>query len=236
MLGTVGVSTLTALGGCLGDVLGNGGTGTLATHISDDPGDIEDFESCVVTVTSIDVKRGDATADDGDDDADAGNETATESTADGDGPDEDDEDGSEEDGVETFDVDDAEVDLTEVQDDRSQLVSEVELETGDYAWLRVNLDSEIDAELTDGSDADVMVPSNGLKLNMAFEIRADTTTNFTADFTPVKRGQANSYNIQPVTQEVTVTYGDSTEGDGTTQNDGTNEETTTNETTAETTA
>lgn len=143
--------------------------------MSDDPGDIEDFESCVVTVTAVDVMSADEDAEE----------------------------------PETIEVDDAEVDLTEVKNDESQLVSEAELDTGDYEWLRVTVSDDVDATLADdGGDAEVMVPSDGLKMNEAFEIRADQTTSFTADFTPVKRGQAASYNIQPVSNEVTVTYED----------------------------
>ena len=183
LLGTTAVSTLAALGGCLGSLSGDDSTGTLATHVSDDPGDIEDFESCVVTVTAIDVLSADGDAEE----------------------------------PETIQVDDAEVDLTEVKNEKSQLVSETELESGDYEWLRVTVSDDIDATLADGGgDAEVTVPSGGLKLNKAFEIRADSTTTFTADFTPVKRGQASSYNIQPVSNEVTVTYESEGTEDGTT--------------------
>ncbi len=173
MLGAVGASTLAAFGGCLSSIAG-ASTGTLATRVSDRPGDIEDFESCVVTVVELDVMP-------------AGDDAE----------------------LETIDVADGDVDLTEVKGDRSQLVNEADLDTGDYDWLRVTIDGAVDATLADGGgDAEVKVPSDGLKLNKAFEIREGETTSFTADFTPVKRGQAASYNIQPVTQEVTVTYED----------------------------
>jgi len=173
LLGTVGASTLAALGGCLSSIAG-ASSGTLATRVSDDPGDIEDFESCVVTVTEVHVMP-------------AGEDAAE---------------------PETIDVTDGDVDLTEVKGDESQLVSEADLEVGEYDWLRVKVDGDVDATLADGGDAEVKVPSNGLKLEKAFEIREGETTTFTADFTPVKRGNQNSYNIQPVTQAVTVTYED----------------------------
>lgn len=175
LLGTTTATTLAALGGCLGSFTGSASTGTLATHVSDDPGDIEDFESCVVTVTAIDVMS---------------------AAADAEAP-------------ETMAVDDAQVDLTEVKNEKSQLVSEADLDVGDYEWLRVAVSDDVDATLADGGgDAEVMVPSNGLKMNEAFEIRPNTKTSFTADFTPVRRGQAASYNIQPVSNQVTVTYED----------------------------
>lgn len=190
LLGTATASTFAALGGCLGSFTGSASTGTLATHVSDDPGDIEDFESCVVTVTAIDVM---SAAEDAEDAA-------------------------------TIEVDDAAVDLTEVKNEKSQLVSEADLDAGDYEWLRVTVSDDVDATLADGGgDAEVMVPSDGLKMNEPFEIRADTRTTFTADFTPVRRGQAASYNIQPVSNEVTLSYEDeeTTAGTNTTTTSGT---------------
>lgn len=183
VLGSIGASTVAALGGCLGS-LGGSSTGTLATRVSDRPGDIEDFESCVVTVVELDVMPAGEDAD-----------------------------------VETIDVEGGDVDLTEVKGDESELVNEADLETGEYDWLRATIDGDVDATLADGGgSAEVKVPSNGLKLEKAFEIREGERTTFTADFTPVERGQANSYNIQPVTQEVTVRYeddGESTAGTAT---------------------
>jgi len=173
MIGAIGASTLAALSGCISSIAG-ASSGTLATRVSDRPGDIEDFESCVVTVTEVHVMP-------------AGDDAE----------------------LEKLDVEDGDVDLTEVKGDKSQLVNEADLDAGDYDWLRVKIDGDVDAKLADGGgDAEVMVPSNGLKLNKAFEIREGETTTFTADFTPVKRGNTGSYNIQPVTKEVTVTYED----------------------------
>lgn len=181
-LGAAGASTLAAFAGCMGSLTG-GSTGTLATRVSDRPGDIEDFEECIVTVTEVDVMPADA------------------------------------DETETIDVEDGAVDLTEVKGEKSQLVSEADLETGDYDWLRVKLDGSVDATLAEsGESATVKVPSESLKLNKAFEIREGQTTTFTADFTPVKRGQGSTYNIMPVSEEVTVSY----EDDGSSNSTGTN--------------
>jgi uncharacterized protein YaiE (UPF0345 family) len=47
-LGLVGASTAVALAGCTGV-----STGTLATRVSDQPGDIGDFESVVITTTEL---------------------------------------------------------------------------------------------------------------------------------------------------------------------------------------
>jgi hypothetical protein len=53
--GAAAVGT-TALAGCAG---GGTATGTLATRVSDQPGDISDFESCVVTIEGIWIKPAD---------------------------------------------------------------------------------------------------------------------------------------------------------------------------------
>ncbi|ELZ81230.1 hypothetical protein C454_09301 [Haloferax gibbonsii ATCC 33959] len=175
-------------------------TGTLSARVSDKPGDIADFESCVVTVSTVRVKPDDGEA-------------------------------------ESLDAGDAELDLVELQGDASALVEEFELESGTYESLQVEV-SETDATLTDGSSATVEVPGSApLKFERSFEIRADETTTFTADFTPVKAGNAGKYVLQPVADEVTVTYestettANETETNGT-ATDSTATETTTNETTS----
>lgn len=178
----------TALAGCSG---GSGGsTGTLATRVSDQPGDIDDFERCVVTITEVTVKPADG-------------EERTE------------------------DIDDTDADLTELQGSASKLAGESDLPTGEYEYIKVGVADEFDAVLTDGSETELKVPSNGLKFNQSFEIREDETTIFTADFTPVKRGQSNGYLIQPVASETTVRYegesttdGDTMESGGSTSEDG----------------
>lgn len=171
-----------ALAGCLG--LAGGATGTLATRISDQPGDIDDFESCIVTIDAVEVRpaTGDGVPDGGIVSVDAGGATA---------------------------------DLVDLQGDRSALVAKSDLAVGEYEWLRLLIDG-VDATLTDGSDAAVTTPGAApLKFNESFEIRADTTTTFTADFTPVKQGQSGGYVLQPVADEVTVTYSDEPTATGT---------------------
>jgi len=162
----------TALAGCSGGS-GGGSTGTLATRVSDQPGDIDDFERCVVTITEVTVKPADG-------------EERTE------------------------DIDDADADLTELQGSASKLAGESDLPTGEYEYLKVGVADEFDAVLTDGSETELKVPSNGLKFEQSFEIREDEKTIFTADFTPVKRGQGNGYLIQPVASETSVRYEDET--------------------------
>lgn len=174
IIATSGAALGTAVAGCLG---GGGSTGTLATQVTDQPGDIDDFESCVV----------EPSADDG--------ATDTEGT----GMDDDE-------GEESYDVDDAEADLVELQDGETELVAEQELETGEYDYLKLVV-SGVEATLSDGGDAAVTTPGEApLKFDRSFDIRSDTRTAFTADFTPVERGQAGGYILQPVADGTEVSY------------------------------
>lgn len=169
---------IAGLAGCVG----GDGSGTLATQVTDQPGDIADFESCVVTIVGMWL---------GTDDAEAG-----------------DEDGDEEpSGREYHEYDEPqEADLVELQGENTQLVDERELGAESYESLQLDTDG-IDATLEDGESAEVSVPGEApLTFNEPFEIREDTRTTFTADFTPVKRGQAGGYILQPVAQGTTVTY------------------------------
>ena len=209
----------TGLAGCLG---GNGddgsgdSAGTLTTRVIDQLGDIADFESCVVTVTEIRVKpSGSGATDDGETateteaaeaaEADDG-ETATETEAAETVETNDKEINSDGEGEARIDVDDAEADLVELQDEETELVSEAELETGEYEYLKLEV-SDVDAELSGGDEAEVDTPGNApLKFNESFEVRAETRTVFTADFTPVKRGQQDSYILKPVAEGVEVEY------------------------------
>jgi hypothetical protein len=181
LIATGSVAAGASLAGCIGSA-----TGTLATQVTDQPGDISDFESCVVTITELRIKPA---SEDGDDDG--GNET--------------DGEGDDTSAEETYEVDDAEADLVELQDGNTQLVDEQELDAGDYEYLKIQV-SNVDATLDDGSDADVSTPGNApLKFNQSFEIREDTRTVFTADFTPVKQGQSGGYVLQPVADGTMVT-------------------------------
>ena len=187
-LGATGMAAaaLSGLAGCLG---GSGGeTGTLATEVKDQPGDIADFESCIVTIDGIWVAPGSG-------------ETTTTDTASADS------EGTDDGGREYYQFDEPqEADLVELQDGNTKLVGEQELPTGDYAFLQLDV-TGVDATLKEGGEATVTTPGEApLKFNASFEIRAEETTTFTADFTPVKRGQTGSYVFQPVASGVTVSY------------------------------
>jgi hypothetical protein len=192
----IAAASTVGIAGCMGTASAT--TGTLATRVSDRPGDIDDFESCLVTLSTIRITPAD---------------------------------GEEQ----SFDAGDTEVDLVDLQGDASTLVDEVDVETGSYDSLQLEV-SSTNATLTDGSEATVEVPGSApLKFEKPFEIRADETTTFTADFTPVKAGNAGKYVIQPVADEVTVAYENNEEGGDTTTTSESTTETTNTTTTGETT-
>lgn len=187
---SIATVAIAGLAGCLGGGSEGGDeTGTLSTSVTDQPMDIGDFESLVVTIVGLWL--GPRAAD---------TATSTE-TEDGD-----------ESGREYYEFDSpAEANLVELQDGSVQLVDERELETAEYAFLQLDTDG-IDATLTDGSEATVETPGNApLTFNEPFEIREQTQTSFTADFTPVKRGQTATYVLQPVAQGIDVSYEDDTD-------------------------
>jgi hypothetical protein len=158
-----------ALAGCSG----GGDTGTLATYVSDQPGDIADFDTLLIQVSAVYVKP------------------------------------AEEDRQ--IISADAEVDLTELVGEASDLVDETELESGDYEFLQLQAEAT-EATLADGGSATVELSGDApLTFEQAFEIRSGETTRFTADFTPVKQGQTGRYTLQPVADEVDVSYGTETE-------------------------
>lgn len=192
------------LAGCVGDDTSVEATGTLATRVTDQPGDIGDFESCIVTIQGMWTKP--TGVDDEDDEDDDGEN-------DGDNDEDNDEDEEE-----TPDLSDAreyhefdepqEADLVQLQDGETQLVDEQELAAREYEFLQLDV-ADVDGTLADGDDADVSTPGNApLQFKHRFEIREGQRTVFTADFTPVRRGATGSYLLQPVAQGTTVEYED----------------------------
>lgn len=177
------LSSAGAVAGTIGfaGCLGGGGTGTLATQVSDQPGDIGDFESCVVTVVGMWI---------GTEDAESG-----------------DEDGEEPSDRAYYEYDEPQAaDLVDLQGESTQLVDDRDLDVATYAFLQLDVDG-VDATLDDGSDTTVEVPGEApLTFNREFEVREDTRTTFTADFTPVARGGAGGYVLNPVPDEITVEY------------------------------
>ncbi|MBX0285776.1 DUF4382 domain-containing protein [Halomicroarcula sp. F28] len=193
-LQTAGVAATAGLiAGCSGSTGGDGTKtyGTLATSVTDMPGDIADFESCVVTIAGIWVKP----AESGTESAEETPETAT-------------EDGTDADGRRYIEFEEPqEADLVQLQGANTQLLDETEVETGDYRYLQLDV-TGVEGTLDDGSETTVDTPGNApLKFNAAFEIREEETTRFIADFTPVKRGP-RGYIVQPVATGTKVLYGE----------------------------
>ena len=217
-LRATGAAALGAAGlaGCVGRA-----SGTLATQVTDQPADIDDFESLVVTVEGFWL--GPEGAEPESDDAEAdGDETDADDGDGADGGGDDAADGNETDGEEDaeegreyheFD-EPQEADLVELQNGETQLIDERELQTGEYPYLQLDV-SSADGTLTDGSDAAVDLPGNApLKFNEAFEIRENTRTTFTADFAPVLRGNGR-YLLRPVPSGIEVEYEESrSDGEG----------------------
>ena len=209
-LQATGAAALGAAGlaGCVGRA-----TGTLATRVTDQPADIGDFESLVVTVQGIWLgpesaesgADGNETGDDGGDDANA--------TDDADGNETDGGDGDEPAGREYHEFDESqEADLVQLQNGETQLIDERELSIGTYQFLQLDV-TNVDGTLEGGDEADVDLPGNApLTFNEAFELRENTRTSFTADFAPVRRGNG-SYLLRPVPRGVEVSYGGTDEGD-----------------------
>ena len=204
---------------------GDDGTafGTLSTSVTDQPSAIDDFESLTVTIDGIWIAP--AGSDEEDDDSDEAmngtdtnetdtnetdtNETETNETAGGDAEEmEEADDDGEDDGRRYIEFEEPqEADLVQLQGSSTKLIDETEVETGDYAFLQINV-AGTEGVLTDGSEAEVTTPGNApLKFNTSFEIRPAETTRFIADFAPNKRGR-NGYIIRPVATSTTVLYGD----------------------------
>jgi hypothetical protein len=219
-LQATGAAALGAAGlaGCVGRA-----TGTLATAVTDQPADIADFESLVVTIEGIWLgPEGAESGEDGnatdDENATDGNVTDGDDTADGAGGNETDaEDGSDEDddgpaGREYLEFDESqEADLVQLQNGETQLIDERELSVGTYRFLQLDV-SNVDGTLAEGGEAEVDLPGNApLTFNAEFDVRENTRTVFTADFAPVRRGNGR-YLLRPVPSGISVDY-EETDGD-----------------------
>ncbi|WP_144923560.1 DUF4382 domain-containing protein [Halorubrum salsamenti] len=217
---------VSGLAGCVGRA-----TGTLATAVTDQPADIGDFESLVVTVEGIWLgPEGAESGADGNetDDGNATNADGTDGNETDDGSDgEDDEEGGEPSGREYLEFDEAqEADLVRLQNGETKLIDERELSVGTYRFLQLDV-SNADGTLEGGDEAAVDLPGNApLTFNAGFDVRENTRTVFTADFAPVRRGNGR-YLLRPVPSGIEVDYeetdGESGDGNGTDDDtDGTN--------------
>jgi hypothetical protein len=196
-VGGVAAASTVGLAGCMGS---SEATGLLSTTVTDQPGDIADFESCVVTIDGIWVKPAESDDEDSEDET---NETE-------DGVQEQQEgDVDQGEGREYYEFEEPqEADLVNLQGGETQLVDEDrELPVGSYEFLQLDI-SGVTAILADsGEEATVDTPGNApLQFKLAFEIREGERTIFTGDFTPVKRGQTGRYLLQPVATNTGVSY------------------------------
>ncbi len=224
-LGAAGAAAVgtTALAGCVGQA-----SGALTTHVTDQPADIGDFESLIVTIEGIwlgpegaesgaddeatgNVSDDEATGNVSDDEAtgnvsDDGSETG-DGAADGDDTGDGDEDDDGPSGREYHEFDEPQqADLVELQDDSVQLIDERELDVATYRFLQLNV-SDVEGTLVDGGEATVYLPGQApLTFNASFEIREDTRTSFVADFAPVRRGRTETYLLRPVPRGIEVSY------------------------------
>ncbi len=201
--GLAALSTV-GLAGCTGDD-SSGATGLLSTAVTDQPGDIADFESCVVTIDGIWVKP--ASDEDSEDDSDGEDDGTNETDEDVQQQEEGDVDEGE--GREYYEFEEpAEADLVDLQDGETQLVDEDrELAVGDYEFLQLDI-SGVEGVLADsGEETTVDTPGSApLQFKLAFEIREDERTVFTGDFTPVRQGRTDRYLLQPVATNTGVSY------------------------------
>ncbi len=203
-LQATGAAALATVGlaGCVGQA-----TGTLATSVTDQPADIGDFESLVVTIEGIWL--GPEGAESGAD----GNQTDTETDDGADDEEDADDEETESSGREYLEFDEPqEADLVQLQGESTQLIDERDLSVGTYQFLQLDV-SNVDGTLSDGGEATIDLPGNApLTFNQEFEVREDTRTSFTADFAPVRRGTGD-YLLRPVPRGIEVLYEETSDGE-----------------------
>jgi len=199
-------------GGDAGTADGTGGDdgGTVNFYISDQQNAIDQFEHLNVTITEVTLVRADeddeddADTDDADaDDSNANDENETETTE----PTEtestetsesDDGDAGDSEQV-TYEVDDVTLDLTELQGANASKLGSVPVPNGTYTTVFIEVES-VNGTLTDGSPANVKLPSNKLRLNKEFTVGDGEEVDFVYDVTVFERGP-NGYILKPVAGE-----------------------------------
>jgi hypothetical protein len=173
---TVLVAAMLVVAGCgagvsPGDGGDGGGDGTVNMYISDQQNAIGDFDHLNVTVTTIAAHRVD--------------DSETEA--------------NESEWVEQ-DVDNVTVDLTELQGENATQLGQLAVPDGTYNKVFIHVTGDIDATLTDGSAADVKLPSNKLHLNADFTIGDGETVDFVFDLGVTERG-SQGYILKPIASE-----------------------------------
>lgn len=160
--------------------MGNGGgnTGTLATYVSDQPGDIDDFESCVVTITEVRIKPADG-------------EPITKSV----------------DSVEA-DLVTLQGNQQKLVDKSDLAAGEYEYVHLSISNVEATLTGGGSANVMTAGEAGLKFQTFVVEGEQSetFEIRAGETASFTADFTPIEQGKTGRYVLKPVADEVRVVY------------------------------
>ncbi|WP_254762523.1 DUF4382 domain-containing protein [Natrinema marinum] len=235
------VAALVAIAGCAGGMGGepaqqatnddgetmgssDGGVGTAAFYVSDEPNVIDDFEHLNVTITKVGFKKA-GSASDGDgnetddggtesDGSESGNETAADEGNETDTGNETDADdagnetdadeeakdgdgGAPEAGWIEYDVNETTVDLTELKGANASMIDEFELPAGEYETVFIYV-SDTEGVLTDGSTTQVKLPSNKLKLHTTFTVGNNESVDFVYDIAPHKAGKSGKYVLRPV--------------------------------------
>ncbi len=222
------VAALVAVAGCAGGVGGgfdgdpatddttdpvdgtdaiDGDSATATFYVSDEPNQIDDFEHLNVTVTKVGFKktgdvadeRTDANETDGESEGEPENETREASGAEESGePDE--SDGAADERWIEYDVDEKTVDLTELKGANATALDEFELPEGEYETVFIYV-SDTEGILTDGTETNVKLPSQKLKLHTAFTVGAGDEIDFVYDIAPHKAGKSGKYILKPVISE-----------------------------------
>lgn len=201
-LKTTGIAStagLVGLAGCADNGTTADTTGLLSTAVTDQPGDIADFDSCLVTLSGVHLSPR-SPVDDEDDDTENGE---TEENDDFEDQDEDDIDDSP--GRTFYEFDEPQtVDLVELQGEAREFIDEDrEVPTGQYNYMQLEV-SDVEGTV-DGETVTVDTPGAArIQFNRQFSILEDHRTEFTADIVPVQRGQAGEYVLQPVPSGITV--------------------------------
>ncbi|MFC6767983.1 DUF4382 domain-containing protein [Natrinema soli] len=236
------VAALVAIAGCTGGMGGDltndtttddssttdssdGGAGTAAFYVSDEPNVIDDFEHLNVTITKVGFKKageggdGDSEETDGEDTTESDDESPNETDGETDTNETDEEASGEMDGNESeaedeeaggnddgdasdggwveHDVDSRTVDLTELKGANASVIDEFELPAGDYEKVFIYV-SDTEGILADGSTTRVKLPSNKLHLNTGFTVGNGERVDFVYDIAPHKAGKSGKYILKPV--------------------------------------
>ncbi|MFB6236304.1 MAG: DUF4382 domain-containing protein [Halopenitus sp.] len=166
---TLAVLLLVLLAGCAGAApfADDADTGTVSLYLSDEENAIDDFRHLNVTITKVGLKRAD------------GNWSRRDH-------DHGDHRHRHRDRWVVTDVDNRTVDLTELRGPNATLLSNLTVQNGTYKKAFVHV-SAVNATLEDGSQVDVELPRDRLKVKDEFRVEGGQTVDFVVDVTVVER-------------------------------------------------